>query len=68
MLNSNTCKSTDDKTEERMKRHLFIEGAICFSALLTPFCSMYRCWKFGSGTIEYQEYYIFGIRIARRRL
>jgi len=63
-------KSTDTKTGERMRWHLFIGGALSLTSLFTPFSSMYRCWKFqgGNSTIEYTEYYIFGIRVARRRL
>ncbi len=70
MLSSNTHRRIDKKTEDRMKWHLFIGGAICPTALLTLFSSMYRCWMFDDeySKIEYTEYYIFGIRVARRRL
>jgi hypothetical protein len=70
MLSSETRDKIADKSFQRMRWHLFLGGLIESTALLTPFSSMYRCWKFQGGNtrIEYTEYYIFGIRVARRRL
>jgi len=53
MLNSITRTSLEDKTFRRMHRHLFIGGAIEFTSILTPFSSMYRCWKFQSGSAKW---------------
>jgi hypothetical protein len=55
-------------TTSRMRKHLFL-GVFNPLDMLTPFSSMYRCWEFtGGGKVEFNEYYIFGIRVARIRL
>ncbi len=51
--------------DKKMQLHLLIGGAFKLNAMFTPFCSVYKCWEFNNGVVEYREYYIFGIRIAR---
>lgn len=58
---------TDKETERRMKREFFT-GIIKWKLLLTPIGSMWHCWKFSDGNIEYFDIYIFGIRVVRWRL
>ena len=36
--------------------------------ILTPIVGRYRCWEFEDGDIEYQDIYIFGIRVIRWQL
>ena len=58
---------TDKKTERWMKRE-FLTGIFRWELLLTPIGSMWRCWEFNDGDIEYLDIYIFGIRIVKWRL
>lgn len=69
-MTSRTYKSLHSKTINKMRWHLFIGGALCLTSVFTPFSTMYRRWEFdgGNSNISYTEYYIFGIRVARRRL
>jgi len=63
----------DIKSErEQHKSHNlhFLTGVFALRFMLTPIVGKYRCWKFNGGnyTIEYQDIYVFGIRIIRWQL
>ena len=36
--------------------------------ILTPIVGKYRYWEFEGGNIEYQDIYVFGIRVIRWQL
>ena len=59
--------SIKERTVKQMRRHLRWH-IFKFGNILTPFASEYRCWHFDGGNLEYTEFYIFGIRVARLRL
>lgn len=59
---------TNKETYNRYNRH-FLTGAFEWRFVLTPLVGKYRCWKFNNGyQMEYQDIYIFGIRIIRWQL